>query len=479
MLVRLTRNAATALALVAQTLFVCACLSMLGVGLMRGSALDGLQVALFEKEVEGARVRFDGHQVWRVPIASQKDLDAILALRRQVPAIDFWTEPRIAKNGVDIRVSANRDVKATLAAYLQSAGLAHSVFIADLQVAIDEQISTPSRLESAESDAQTQLALADPFKTYFTKYHTIAEINEFLIHLNKTHDSMTELFSLGETYEGRTQWGLHIHSPRSSVASKRDKKELFFFGGHHAREWIGPAVVQFIMSELLTKYGKDSAITAALDEFDFTIVPVVNVDGYEFTHTSNRMWRKNRQPNKGNACIGTDPNRNWDTNWGGDGSTSKNPCSDSFVGSGPFSAPEPRNIAEYLKSRKGNIVSFIDFHAYSQLWMYPFGSYCDVFADIVVEKAAKDAAAALKAVHGKSFAVGSICNIIYQAAGSSVDWAYETANVTFSYGVELRDQGLYGFMLPPKQIIPSGEETLAAVLALVKYIRGYLKDQEI
>jgi hypothetical protein len=36
--------------------------------------------------------------------------------------------------------------------------------------------------------------------------------------------------------------------------------------------------------------------------------------------------------------------------------------------------------------------------------------------------------------------------------------------------VELRDQGEYGFLLPPEQIIPSGLETLEAVKALAFYI---------
>ena len=31
----------------------------------------------------------------------------------------------------------------------------------------------------------------------------------------------------------------------------------------------------------------------------------------------DRLWRKNRRPNKGSECIGTDLNRNWQFQWGG------------------------------------------------------------------------------------------------------------------------------------------------------------------
>ncbi|CAF3989692.1 unnamed protein product [Rotaria sordida] len=60
------------------------------------------------------------------------------------------------------------------------------------------------------------------------------------------------------------------------------------------------------------------------------------------------------------------------------------------------------------------------------------------------------------------------------ASGSTVDWTYGTANIIFSYGVELRDTGDYGFLLPENQIIPTGKETLAGELALLKYIERHV-----
>lgn len=34
--------------------------------------------------------------------------------------------------------------------------------------------------------------------------------------------------------------------------------------------------------------------------------------------------------------------------------------------------------------------------------------------------------------------------------------------------------GKFGFLLPENQIIPSGEETLAGLLALLRYIEGHV-----
>ena len=62
------------------------------------------------------------------------------------------------------------------------------------------------------------------------------------------------------------------------------------------------------------------------------------------------------------------------------------------------------------------------------------------------------------------------------ASGSSADWAYARAEIIYSYGIELRDKGQFGFLLPAVQIVPSGQETLQALLALARYVNAQPDD---
>ena len=54
-----------------------------------------------------------------------------------------------------------------------------------------------------------------------------------------------------------------------------------------------PATVTFLANSLAT----DPRYADLLNMFDFFLLPVVNPDGYEFSHTTDRLWRKNRAPN--------------------------------------------------------------------------------------------------------------------------------------------------------------------------------------
>ena len=62
--------------------------------------------------------------------------------------------------------------------------------------------------------------------------------------------------------------------------------------------------------------------------------------------------------------------------------------------------------------------------------------------------------------------------MIYIAAGSSVDWAYEEAGIKYSFGLELRDTARSGtgFLLPQDQIVPTAIETWAGLAAMAKAI---------
>lgn len=56
------------------------------------------------------------------------------------------------------------------------------------------------------------------------------------------------------------------------------------------------------------------------------------------------------------------------------------------------------------------------------------------------------------------------------ASGGTIDWTYQVLGVKYSFGLELRDDGKYAFLLPPEQIIPCGEEITDAIIASVMAI---------
>jgi len=254
----------------------------------------------------------------------------------------------------------------------------------------------------------------------------------------------------------------------TTATGAAEKPALWFDGGIHAREWISPATAIAMLDAILSTASSDDRIAGVLRKLDFYVLPLFNVDGYAYTFSNDRMWRKTRSKNKDSFCRGVDPNRNWGYKWGRDGA-STNPCSESFEGYEAFSEVEVKAVGDFIASTK-SIQGYVNFHSYSQLWMSPYGWTTAKPADFdVQDKLSVKAIEALAAVHGTQYQHGPIATTIYPASGSSADYTY-SVGVKYSYGVELRDTGRYGFLLPADQIKPSGEETLAAVLVMAEFI---------
>ena len=72
-------------------------------------------------------------------------------------------------------------------------------------------------------------------------------------------------------------------------------------------------------------------------------------------------------------CAGVDTNRNFATSGFGRVGASSNGCSQVFAGREPFSEPESQAVREAITRIGSSLISYVCVHAYSQLWMYPYG----------------------------------------------------------------------------------------------------------
>merc|ERR1712117_904431 len=191
-------------------------------------------------------------------------------------------------------------------------------------------------------------------------------------------------------------------------------------------------------------------------------------DANTYTFEQDRMWRKTRSPQGG--CIGVDPNRNWDFHWGESG-VSDNPCTEVFPGDEAFSEIETRNIRDFVQTLEPTPILSHCFHSYSQLWLWPYGYDYDAYPENreELEQMAIDACDAIYSVHGTIFDPINSADL-YPAAGAADDWYKGVLGSRFAFTTELRDTGRYGFILPPDQIIESGEEIWAAMEVIIKQL---------
>ena len=224
-------------------------------------------------------------------------------------------------------------------------------------------------------------------------------------------------------------------------------------------------VNSYAMQTLLEKYAAgDERIVSLLKKINIYITPCVNADGYAYTFTKDRLWRKNRR-NNGDGTFGVDLNRNYVVGWGIGAST--NPTSIVYQGKKPLSEPESSQYVSFLSNLKHRIKAGIDFHSYSQLVLRSWGfnnSQTPTEADQKLIGA--NMAQAIYDTHQQKYQ--NLRGVeLYPAGGGLDDHMFGELGF-YSYTIELRDTGKYGFVLPVNQIIPTCEENFNAILTLAE-----------
>ncbi len=357
--------------------------------------------------------------------------------------LDVWTH-RTGEPRALVRVTP-RD-----RAMLDASGLSYRVLERDLGAQVEAE-----RLRLTKATRPTFGGGLDP--TWYDDYRDLDAVLGRLAAMVAAYPMRASLVEIGMSLEGRPIRGIHIATPDGDP----DRPIVVVQGCQHAREWITVASTVYVAEEFLTA-GSGTVLDNLMTQAELVVVPVVNPDGYVYSWDVDRFWRKNRRDGHG-----VDLNRNWSLMWGGLGSSGDINAGD-YRGAGPFSEPESTAMRDYLISDP-DIIAHFDVHSFGQLLLYPWGfDYLDA-PDEDVFVGITDSMANEMWPPYEQWYTPLQSSDLYPASGNSMDWGYGALGL-YAVAAELRpdtfEEG--GFVLPPNEIIPTGEELVIATRELIE-----------
>lgn len=281
--------------------------------------------------------------------------------------------------------------------------------------------------------------------------HRLPDVQASFAAWETAHPARVERFVMGSTNTGFPLEGIRITDeavPFDAAATPTGQKfRVYLDGGHHGNEFLGVELIMYYLAEFLDLASTDNATQDFLRVTELYAVPIVNVDG-NFLDT-----RKNVNQ--------VDPNRNYDFQWGGPGS------SDLLVDltyRGPAPASEREVAANMNFGTQIRPDLWVTMHTGVAEFYWPWGytdqpSPDDVFFRSLegpFENATRGRVDAMQAAE------------LYQAAGATDDWGYGVLGVpTFTFEVH-EDQFIpvYGEGIPAEI-----EEQLAGLDFMVRNVR--------
>jgi hypothetical protein len=315
---------------------------------------------------------------------------------------------------------------------------------------------TPKRNARGQTVRQQADAMAAGGYQVYRSYDEAGGIRDELYALARRYPAIAKLEVIGHTLQGREIIALKLTKNANQLADGARPATLYM-GTIHAREWIATEVTRRLMHHFIDNYGKDAEITNLVNTRELWFMPVANPDGYQYTFTTERLWRKNLRDNNGDGTVtngdGVDLNRNYDERWDYDNEGSSSEwASDTYRGTAPASEPEVQAHQALIDRMKFKFL--VTYHSYGPLLLYAYGWQVKTpsFDDpLFVEYTGTDAN---PAVEGYDPGVGAD---LYTTNGTTDDYSYAKTGA-LSWTPELSEgcDGC-GFVFPDDEALVQAE----------------------
>jgi carboxypeptidase T len=358
---------------------------------------------------------------------------------------------------------------------LGNAGEGDRLRAAGFTVSTETAMAPPKWAPPKERASNDRLTAADADETYYGGYHTVNAQYAHMDQAAQQHPDLVKTVTYGQSwlktngqggYDLRAICVTKLQSGDCSLNPNSTKPHFFLMAQIHAREITTGDVAYRWIDYLVNGYGTDSTVTSLLNSGEMWVVPIANPDGVDIVQQggdSPNLQRKNADTSNGGSCgfggqIGVDLNRNYGTHFGG-ASTSSDPCGEVYKGPAADSEVENTSMEKLFRElwparRTGTGVTdpapadtkglMMTMHSDASVVIFPWGYSSSVHTG-------NDAS--LRAIGKKlgsitGYPYGQAGQVLYNASGSTDDWAYDKLGVA-SFTVEVGDNtaaGCGGFL---------------------------------
>ncbi|XP_063831828.1 carboxypeptidase B-like [Ostrinia nubilalis] len=409
---------------------------------------------------------YDGHTLYEVFVKNEDQAKFVNGLETKIP-VDFFVYAHTSRNG---QVLVSKEQRKGFEDLLTSGDVEYKVLAENIR----EQLEMEERiLAQHKDDKSNRFALGVEALSY-NHIHRYEVVDDYLVRLGNAFPELVTVVSAGQSFEGRDVKYLKISTTNFE---DRRKPVVFVMSLLHARDWVGLPGTLYTIDQLVLNVTESDLV----NDIDWIILPIANPDGFEFTHTDFRFWRKNRRTGltPDNSCLGVDLNRNFDIFWGT--ASSNNVCSDVFHGPEPFSEPETQNIRGIFEAYSDRIELFIDLHAHGSMILFGFGNGQLAPNALTLNLVGVNMAQAIDRVKWNAkpdYSVGNIYYATTAASGVASDFAH-ALGIPLSYTFDLPairgiSAGNLGYLVELAFIRQAGYETWEGIKVGARIVRDFL-----
>ncbi|MCK2238027.1 MULTISPECIES: M14 family zinc carboxypeptidase [unclassified Crossiella] len=338
-----------------------------------------------------------------------------------------------------------------------------------------QQVPAAATPRAAAAYPKPKRLAGKEYPTFYGGYRTVEGFHSFVADVAKHYPDLTKRVAYGQSWQrqqdpakGNQLEALCITAEAwrgCELKPDSAKPRFLLMAQIHAREVTTSEQAWRFITRLLDGAYGEAEVAALLGGTEVWVVPQVNPDGIGVvqdgltnagTSANSSAWqRKNlNDSNSVTPCPGPwsnnhegiDLNRNWDSRWGGVG-TSGNACAQTYRGPKAASEPETHQLAglfeKLFPDQRGpgetdaapatTRGAMITLHTYGNLVLMPWGH--DPKVKTPNDAGLRSMAFRMSGYNG--YNTGQPGEVLYNVTGAADDWAYDKlgiAGFTFEIG---------------------------------------------
>jgi murein tripeptide amidase MpaA len=138
---------------------------------------------------------------------------------------------------------------------------------------------------------ETEIINGHPLTFY--RYHPSKDIIAYYDYIKRKHPTFVELITLGFTFNSKPLVVIKVSAPKRN-ASSQQRPGVFILAGLSAHLWLPVASSLYILDNLVTNIANNDSLGEYIRKYDWFVLSLLNVDGYDYSMAFDRLWRKTR-----------------------------------------------------------------------------------------------------------------------------------------------------------------------------------------
>lgn len=228
------------------------------------------------------RKKYTNYQLWRIFPTSSDDLSHLDDFRMSEEGSKVhWLKPPSLHGSSDVIIPP--EYLENFKEFLKDGGIKFSVKLRNIQHAIRFENLRLNRRQQIE----TEILNGHPLTFYH--FHPSKDIFAYYGHIKRTYPNFVELIPLGFSYNSKPLTIVKI-----ATSKNLRKPGIFILSGTSPHMWLSIASSLHILNNLVTNAASNDSFGAMIRKYDWYVLSLLNVDGYDHTMTYDRLWMKTR-----------------------------------------------------------------------------------------------------------------------------------------------------------------------------------------